>query len=69
MSMGAGDGPILLTNVACTEEHSTLFQCIHLLSIGIHNCYPDKTAGVRCLGGSHPSPTSATDASRLEYTT
>ena len=45
----AGDGPILLDNVACDKSHSNLSQCVHPLDIGIHDCEEDNIAGVICL--------------------
>ena len=39
-------GPVLFHNITCSETHSTLFQCIHLDTIGIYNC--ESTAGVIC---------------------
>ena len=44
----AGDGPILLNNVACNKSHLNLFQCVHPQSIGIHECEEDNNAGVIC---------------------
>ena len=58
--MGAGEGPILFNNVDCTKDHSALYQCVHPLSIGIHNCRREETAGVVCLNNILPSPTSTT---------
>ena len=48
----AGDGPILLDNVACNESHANLSQCVHPLDIGIHDCEEDNIAGVICLSGA-----------------
>ena len=45
---GAGMGPILLHNVICDQSHSELFQCVHPLGIGIHNCDREHVAGVIC---------------------
>ena len=45
----AGDGPILLDNVACNNSHANLSQCVHPQSIGIHECEEDNIAGVICL--------------------
>ena len=47
-SFGAGMGPILLHNVICDQSHSELFQCVHPLGIGIHNCDREHVAGVIC---------------------
>ena len=47
-SFGAGMGPILLDNVTCDQSHSELFQCVHHLDIGIHNCDRENVAGVIC---------------------
>ena len=46
--LGAGEGPILLTRVACNNNHSKLSQCVHPNDIGIHNCHRNNTAGVVC---------------------
>ena len=45
---GAGDGPILLENLWCSEEHSNLSQCVDFMYIGgRHHC--EHTAGVICM--------------------
>ena len=62
----AGDNPMLLNNVNCNQNHSRIFQCIHPLSIGIHNyCSQDSTAGVKCQMAIYPS---TTDALRIQAT-
>ena len=63
---GAGTGPILLDNVACTGTEQTLTDCPNN-GIGIHNCVHSEDASVRCSlnckteldrtphnGGNHP---------------
>ena len=46
---GAGDGPILFTNVSCTHNDYQLSLCVHITSIGQHNCDSNtNTAGVVC---------------------
>ena len=43
----AGDGPVLLNNVSCSQTHTRLSQCVHPGDVGI-NCCQDGTAGVSC---------------------
>ena len=43
-----GMGPILLDDVTCVPNYSELFQCVHPLDIGIHNCNRENVAGVIC---------------------
>ena len=46
---GDGEGPILLENVMCSEEQSTLSQCGNSMFTGaLHHC--KHTAGVICMG-------------------
>ena len=45
---GSGWGPVLLNNVSCNPSYTHLSQCIHQLSIGIHECTRDSIAGVIC---------------------
>ena len=45
---GVGDGPILFDNVSCNQYNSKLSQCVHMLSIGQHQCDRRNTAGVIC---------------------
>ena len=47
---GGGTGPILLDEVQCTGNESSLSECLHD-GIGNHNCLPWEDAGVRCLSG------------------
>ena len=45
-----GTGFILLDNVQCTGNESSLSQCPHD-GIGIHDCDHSEDAGVKCLSG------------------
>ena len=46
---GDGEGPILLENVTCNQQHSNLSRCVDLRFIGIHHdC--KHIAGVICIG-------------------
>ena len=44
---GDGEGPILLENVRCNQQHSNLSQCVDFRFIGTH-CDCKHTAGVIC---------------------
>ena len=44
---GQGTGPILLDNVFCLGNESSLFSCIHN-GIRNHNCGHSEDASVRC---------------------
>ena len=46
---GDGLGQILLDNVVCQGEESSLLDCVHEL-VGVHNCDHSEDAGVRCEG-------------------
>ncbi|NXH17276.1 DMBT1 protein, partial [Bucco capensis] len=46
---GEGTGDILLDNVVCTGDESSLEQCSHR-GIGTHDCYHKEDAGVICRG-------------------
>uniref|UniRef100_A0A8D0KTK9 SRCR domain-containing protein n=1 Tax=Strix occidentalis caurina TaxID=311401 RepID=A0A8D0KTK9_STROC len=46
---GEGTGDILLDNVACTGDESSLEQCSHR-GLGTHDCYHKEDAGVICEG-------------------
>ena len=68
-NLGPGEGPILLSNVNCNQNHSQLSQCVHPLSIDIHNCHQNSTAGVTCLGGTYSSITDITSRTSSAFTT
>ena len=61
---------MLLNNVNCNKSHSRLFQCVHPLSIGIHNyCSQDSTAGVKCVASVRPSRSTVSTPIHLQSTT
>ena len=47
---GQGSGSILLDDVQCTGNETSIFSCSHN-SIGSHNCVHSEDAGVECLEG------------------
>ena len=47
---GDGEGPILLENVRCNQQHSNLSQCVDFRFIGTH-CDCKHIAGVICTDG------------------
>ena len=49
---GQGSGSILLDDVQCTGNETSIFSCSHK-SIGSHNCDHSKDAGVVCFGGEY----------------
>ena len=46
--LGAGEGPVLLSNVNCNENNTNLSQCVHPEDIGLHSCDLNSIAGVMC---------------------
>ena len=46
---GPGPGSILLDNVLCYGNESSLLMCRHN-PIGVHDCLHSEDAGVRCGG-------------------
>ena len=48
-SYGPGLGPILLDDVNCTGNESSLFSCDHN-GLGNHNCSHFQDAAVNCPG-------------------
>lgn len=44
---GGGTGPILLDDVVCTGNESSLIECGNA-GIGVHNCYHIEDIGVSC---------------------
>ena len=48
---GEGEGDILLDNLLCMGNESSLLEChAGTGGIGIHNCSHSEDAGVRCDG-------------------
>ena len=47
---GMGQGPILLDEIGCTGNESTLHFCTHP-RVGVHDCEHDDDAGVICIPG------------------
>ena len=50
---GQGSGSILLNNVLCTGNESTLANCSHLGVAITRNCNHSEDAGVRCHGKNY----------------
>ena len=46
---GAGNGPILFSELACIGNESIITECHHLLT-GVHNCTHSEDVGVVCEG-------------------
>ena len=47
---GTGTGPILLDNLYCKGNESSLLECERGVEIGRHNCNHTEDAGIRCEG-------------------
>ena len=47
---GGGTGPILLDDVQCSGNETSLIQCPHA-GVGVHNRYHYEDAGVQCFTG------------------
>ena len=55
-TFGAGSGPILLDNVRCVGDETSILDCMKS-AIGFHNCPHSDDAGVICdIGKSRKSP-------------
>ena len=49
-SFGEGSGSILLDNLVCEGDESSLLDCASDVAIGESNCQHSEDAGVRCEG-------------------
>ena len=47
---GEGSGSILLDNLVCEGDESSLLDCASDVAIGESNCQHSEDAGVRCEG-------------------
>lgn len=50
---GQGTGPILLDDINCSGQETSLLDCSHS-GVEIHNCDHSEDVGVRCLGKIDP---------------
>ena len=63
-SFGTGDGPVLLSNVNCNQNHSQLSQCVHMEEVALRDCDGNR-AGVKCPNSDPPRETPATSSVSL----
>ena len=48
---GEGEGDILLDNLLCRGNETSLLECLTSIGdIGVHNCNHSEDAGVKCTG-------------------
>ena len=47
---GQGNGSILLDDLMCSGEESSLLECLNDNDIGSHDCSHSEDAGVKCEG-------------------
>ncbi|XP_063954844.1 deleted in malignant brain tumors 1 protein-like isoform X2 [Lytechinus pictus] len=52
--ISGGSGPILMDNVICQGNETSLDECSHL-GFGVHNCDHSKDVHVNCRTDAHPS--------------
>jgi hypothetical protein len=63
---GPASEPIWLDDVVCSGTETTLTACQHQ-PIGTHNCIHDEDAGVECITGSTPAPTTGPVPAPSDY--
>ena len=61
---GGGSGSVVLDNVQCTGNESSLFDCS---TLSVHNCKHSEDAGVRCLNGKFCDKNYTLSISTLDY--